>query len=100
MGNTYIIRYEELGIGAQWNNIAVSPLEGDPFSLLGCILMQLADTVIYMLIALYIETVFPGLKDFKASYFGLKIKKIIVFRNVRCTQALVFPVPAIFLVFQ
>ena len=74
MGNTYIIRYEELGIGAQWNNIAVSPLEGDPFSLLGCILMQLADTVIYMLIALYIETVFPGLKDFKASYFGLKIK--------------------------
>ena len=68
IGNTYLVRYEEMGEGAQWSNIAVSPIDGDTYSLLWCIIMQLVDSVIYMLIALYIETAFPG-----PYYYYLKV---------------------------
>ena len=60
IGNSYIIVFEESGVGAQWDNIATSPIDGDPYSLLLCMVMQIADAIIYMLLALYIEAVFPG----------------------------------------
>jgi len=60
LGTSYITKFEENRIGAQWSNIAVSPVEGDNYSLLVCILMLLADAFLYMLVALYIEAVFPG----------------------------------------
>ncbi|KAK4029566.1 hypothetical protein OUZ56_022545 [Daphnia magna] len=60
IGNAYLIGLEESGEGAQWNNIGTSPREGDTFSLLECILMLLLDSVIYLVLTWYIETVFPG----------------------------------------
>ena len=59
-GCSYIARFEEQQVGIQWSNIAVSPIAEDGYSLLGCILMLMADGAIYMIIAWYIEAVFPG----------------------------------------
>lgn len=61
IGNAYLIGLEENGDGAQWYNIASSPRDGDAFSLLECILMLLLDSIIYLVLTWYIETVFPGL---------------------------------------
>lgn len=60
IGNAYLIGLEETGEGAQWSNIGTSPREGDTFSLLECMLMLLLDSVIYLMMTWYIETVFPG----------------------------------------
>lgn len=59
-----MIGLEESGEGAQWSNIATSPRDGDSFSLLECILMLMLDAVIYLLLTLYIEAVFPGSLNF------------------------------------
>lgn len=60
IGCWYFASFEQSGIGAQWSNFAVSPKDGDTYSLLGCILMMLFDAVLYLILTWYIETVFPG----------------------------------------
>ncbi|XP_059350163.1 phospholipid-transporting ATPase ABCA1-like [Daphnia carinata] len=60
IGCWYFASHEQSGEGAQWSNIAVSPKDGDAYSLLGCILMMLFDAVLYLVLTWYIETVFPG----------------------------------------
>ena len=35
-------------------------MQGDRYNMLGCILMLMLDTVIYLLITWYVEAVFPG----------------------------------------
>lgn len=60
IGCWYFASFEQSGIGAQWHNFAVSPKDGDAYSLLGCILMMLFDAILYLVLTWYIETVFPG----------------------------------------
>ena len=60
-GCSYFSHYEESGVGAQWDNIWVSPLEGDTLSLAGCMLAMLLDSLLYGLLAWWTEAVFPGL---------------------------------------
>uniref|UniRef100_A0ABM5G8V5 Retinal-specific phospholipid-transporting ATPase ABCA4 n=1 Tax=Pogona vitticeps TaxID=103695 RepID=A0ABM5G8V5_9SAUR len=59
-GTEYLSRYEEQGLGLQWNNIWASPLEGDQYSFLLSIEMMLFDAFIYGLLAWYLDNVFPG----------------------------------------
>lgn len=59
-GCAYFSHYEESGVGAQWSNIWISPLSDDHFSLAGCMLMMILDSLIYGVLMWYIEAVFPG----------------------------------------
>uniref|UniRef100_A0A673CGE8 ATP-binding cassette, sub-family A (ABC1), member 4a n=1 Tax=Sphaeramia orbicularis TaxID=375764 RepID=A0A673CGE8_9TELE len=59
-GTEYLSRYEEQGLGLQWDNIQTSPLEGDEFSFLTSICMMGVDTVLYAVLAWYLDNVFPG----------------------------------------
>lgn len=59
-GTEYLSRYEEQGLGLQWDNIQTSPLEGDEFSFLTSIIMMGLDTVLYAVLAWYLDSVFPG----------------------------------------
>uniref|UniRef100_A0AAX7W114 P-type phospholipid transporter n=1 Tax=Astatotilapia calliptera TaxID=8154 RepID=A0AAX7W114_ASTCA len=59
-GTEYLSRYEEQGLGLQWNNIKTSPLEKDTYSFLTSILMMIFDAVLYGILAWYLDNVFPG----------------------------------------
>ncbi|XP_077480293.1 retinal-specific phospholipid-transporting ATPase ABCA4-like [Stigmatopora argus] len=59
-GTEYLSRYEEQGQGLQWDNIQTSPLEGDEFSFLTSICMMSLDTVLYAVLAWYLDNIFPG----------------------------------------
>ncbi|XP_047446367.1 retinal-specific phospholipid-transporting ATPase ABCA4-like isoform X2 [Mugil cephalus] len=59
-GTEYLSRYEEQGLGLQWNNIQTSPLEKDTYSFLTSILMMVFDAVLYAALAWYLDNVFPG----------------------------------------
>ncbi|XP_061877711.1 retinal-specific phospholipid-transporting ATPase ABCA4-like isoform X1 [Entelurus aequoreus] len=59
-GTEYLSRYEEQGQGLQWDNIQTSPLEGDEFSFLTSICMMAVDTVLYAVLAWYLDNIFPG----------------------------------------
>ncbi|XP_037829220.1 retinal-specific phospholipid-transporting ATPase ABCA4a isoform X3 [Kryptolebias marmoratus] len=59
-GTEYLSRYEEQGMGLQWDNIQTSPLEGDEFSFLTSMCMMGLDTVLYAVLAWYLDNVFPG----------------------------------------
>uniref|UniRef100_A0A8C1UG03 P-type phospholipid transporter n=1 Tax=Cyprinus carpio TaxID=7962 RepID=A0A8C1UG03_CYPCA len=59
-GTEYLSRYEEQGLGLQWDNIQTSLLEGDEFSFLISIIMMVLDTILYGILAWYLDNVFPG----------------------------------------
>ncbi|XP_030630578.1 retinal-specific phospholipid-transporting ATPase ABCA4 [Chanos chanos] len=59
-GTEYLSRYEEQGLGLQWDNIRTSPLEGDEYSFFTSIRMMLFDAFLYALLAWYLDNVFPG----------------------------------------
>ncbi len=46
--------------GIQWSNINKGAQPNDNFTFLYCLIMMIVDSVIYMLLTLYIENVFPG----------------------------------------
>ena len=46
--------------GIQWSNINKGAKPDDNFTFLNCLIMMLVDAVVYMLLTLYIENVFPG----------------------------------------
>ena len=60
LGTEYLSRYEEQGLGLQWDNMGSSPLEGDEFSFLSSIGMMSLDTLLYAVLAWYLDHVFPG----------------------------------------
>ncbi|MBN3310240.1 ABCA4 protein, partial [Amia calva] len=62
-------RYEEQGIGIQWSNIGVSPVDGDRYSLVVSIFMMLIDSFIYWVLTWYIENVFPGQYGIPRSWY-------------------------------
>ncbi|XP_019712472.1 retinal-specific ATP-binding cassette transporter-like isoform X2 [Hippocampus comes] len=59
-GTEYLSRYEEQGVGLQWDNIRTSPLEKDTYSFLTSILMMALDAALYVILAWYLDNVFPG----------------------------------------
>ncbi|XP_042539897.1 retinal-specific phospholipid-transporting ATPase ABCA4 [Dipodomys spectabilis] len=59
-GTEYLVRFEEQGLGLQWDNIGNSPMEGDEFSFLLSMKMMLLDAALYGLLAWYLDQVFPG----------------------------------------
>uniref|UniRef100_A0AAY4CP07 P-type phospholipid transporter n=1 Tax=Denticeps clupeoides TaxID=299321 RepID=A0AAY4CP07_9TELE len=59
-GTEYLSRYEEQGLGLQWDNICTSPLEQDQFSFFTSIQMMALDALLYALLAWYLDNVFPG----------------------------------------
>uniref|UniRef100_A0A3B4U4K5 ATP binding cassette subfamily A member 4 n=1 Tax=Seriola dumerili TaxID=41447 RepID=A0A3B4U4K5_SERDU len=59
-GTEYLSRYEEQGLGLQWDNIRTSPLEKDSYSFLTSIFMMMFDAVLYAVLAWYLDNVFPG----------------------------------------
>ncbi|CAF4812689.1 unnamed protein product, partial [Rotaria magnacalcarata] len=46
--------------GIQWFNLNKSMKPNDNFTVLYCIIMMFADSIIYMLFTVYIENLFPG----------------------------------------
>ena len=71
--------------GIQWTNIKRGARPDDNFTFLNCLIMMLADAVIYLLLTLYIENVFPGEYGIpqrwyypvtKTYWFGFDAKKI------------------------
>ncbi|CAN7993624.1 unnamed protein product [Ixodes hexagonus] len=60
LGAKYFAFYEEVGVGVQWANLGISPLEDDNFSLGHVAAMMLVDAFIYSLLVWYIENVHPG----------------------------------------
>lgn len=63
-GCEYFSQYEEQGLGIQWNNVHISPMEGDSYSFTVSIVMLYVDAFIYAFAAWYIEAVFPGMAIF------------------------------------
>ncbi|XP_039195689.1 retinal-specific phospholipid-transporting ATPase ABCA4 isoform X2 [Crotalus tigris] len=59
-GTEYLSRYEEQGLGLQWNNIHSSPLEGDKYSFLLSMEIMVFDGFVYGWLAWYLDNVFPG----------------------------------------
>ncbi|RXM35459.1 Retinal-specific ATP-binding cassette transporter [Acipenser ruthenus] len=59
-GTEYLSRYEEQGLGLQWDNISTSPLEGDDFSFFCSVRMMVFDAFLYGSLAWYLDNVFPG----------------------------------------
>ncbi|XP_056594353.1 retinal-specific phospholipid-transporting ATPase ABCA4a [Triplophysa dalaica] len=68
-GTEYLSRYEEQGLGLQWDNIQTSLLEGDEFSFLTSIVMLAVDTVLYAVLAWYLDNVFPGQYGIRRSFY-------------------------------
>ncbi|CAL8279233.1 unnamed protein product [Lota lota] len=59
-GTEYLSRYEEQGLGLQWDNVQISPLEGDTYSFMTSVGMMMLDAVLYAALAWYLDNVFPG----------------------------------------
>ncbi|ELK17237.1 ATP-binding cassette sub-family A member 12, partial [Pteropus alecto] len=65
----YIARYEEQGIGLQWENMYSSPVQDDTTSFGWLCCLILADSFIYFLIAWYTRNVFPGTYGMAAPWY-------------------------------
>ncbi|XP_064228883.1 glucosylceramide transporter ABCA12 [Aotus nancymaae] len=65
----YIARYEEQGIGLQWENMYSSPVQDDTTSFGWLCCLILADSCIYFLIAWYVRNVFPGTYGMAAPWY-------------------------------
>ncbi|XP_010614324.1 ATP-binding cassette sub-family A member 12 isoform X1 [Fukomys damarensis] len=65
----YIARYEEQGIGLQWENMYSSPVQDDTTSFGWLCCLILADSFIYFFIAWYVRNVFPGTYGMAAPWY-------------------------------
>ena len=60
LGAKYFAVYEVQGTGVQLENLGYSPFQNDTFNLADVVKMMIIDSVLYALLAWYIEAVFPG----------------------------------------
>ena len=60
LASKYIAFYEMDGMGLQWHNMNVSPLENDEFNCLESVKIMIFDCFLYWVIAWYIENVNPS----------------------------------------
>ncbi|KAG8124644.1 hypothetical protein E2320_019974, partial [Naja naja] len=65
----YIARYEEQGIGLQWDNIHESPISGDNTNFSWMCWLILIDSFIYFILGWYIRNVFPGKYGMAAPWY-------------------------------
>ncbi|XP_032661205.1 glucosylceramide transporter ABCA12 [Chelonoidis abingdonii] len=65
----YIARYEEQGIGLQWDNMYSSPMSGDNTSFGWMCWLILIDSFIYFILGWYIRNVFPGKYGMAAPWY-------------------------------
>ncbi|MBN3324270.1 ABCAC protein, partial [Atractosteus spatula] len=65
----YIARYEEQGVGLQWNNSYTSPLSGDTSSFGWMCWLLLIDSLLYFIMGWYIRIVFPGKYGIAAPWY-------------------------------
>ncbi|KYO33489.1 hypothetical protein Y1Q_0008681 [Alligator mississippiensis] len=65
----YIARYEEQGVGLQWDNMYNSPLNGDSTSFSWMCWLILIDSFIYFILGWYIRNVFPGKYGMAAPWY-------------------------------
>ena len=49
-----------MGRGIQWYNISQGARPNDNFTFLYCMIMMVADSVIYIILTVYIGNVYPG----------------------------------------
>ena len=59
-GIRILLMYENSGAGLQWHSIVDGITPQDTFSLLEVMLLMFFDGIIYFLLAIYIEAVWPG----------------------------------------
>ncbi|KAF2894183.1 hypothetical protein ILUMI_11990 [Ignelater luminosus] len=59
-GFQLVMMFEGIGNGAQWENIWEPAKSGDELVLGHIFIMLIVDTVLYFLIAVYVEAIFPG----------------------------------------
>ncbi|KAF5277495.1 hypothetical protein FQR65_LT03832 [Abscondita terminalis] len=59
-GFQLMVMYEGVGEGLQWHNIWKTTTPDDNLTLGHLIIMLAVDTVIYLLVALYVEAIYPG----------------------------------------
>ncbi|XP_062972176.1 glucosylceramide transporter ABCA12 [Elgaria multicarinata webbii] len=65
----YIARYEEKGIGIQWDNMYESPMSGDNTNFGWMCWLILIDSFIYFILGWYIRNVFPGKYGMAAPWY-------------------------------
>ncbi|XP_070588323.1 glucosylceramide transporter ABCA12 [Erythrolamprus reginae] len=65
----YIARYEEQGIGLQWDNMHDSPMSGDNTNFSWMCWLILIDSFIYFILGWYIRNVFPGKYGMAAPWY-------------------------------
>lgn len=59
-GLKLIVRYEDDGVGLQWGNLFTPVSVDNDFTVGHASVMLLIDTILYLMIALYTEQVYPG----------------------------------------
>jgi ATP-binding cassette subfamily A (ABC1) protein 3 len=60
LGSMIIAMWEGNSVGIQWSNLSKTASPDDTLTIEHIILMFFVDTIIYLLITFYVETVFPG----------------------------------------
>uniref|UniRef100_A0A670I5E3 ATP binding cassette subfamily A member 12 n=1 Tax=Podarcis muralis TaxID=64176 RepID=A0A670I5E3_PODMU len=65
----YIARYEEQGVGLQWDNMYKSPMSGDETNFGWMCWLILIDSFIYFILGWYIRNVFPGKYGIAAPWY-------------------------------
>lgn len=85
-GCEYFSQYEEQGLGIQWNNVHISPMEGDSYSFTVSIVMLYVDAFIYAIAAWYIEAVFPGMALFGHAFHHILQKNVNLNQEKRLTR--------------
>nr|XP_056717219.1 glucosylceramide transporter ABCA12 [Euleptes europaea] len=65
----YIARYEEQGVGLQWDNVYKSPMTGDNTNFGWMCWLILIDSFIYFILGWYIRNVFPGKYGMAAPWY-------------------------------
>ncbi|CAN7937253.1 unnamed protein product [Ixodes hexagonus] len=69
-GCLYVSRLEEQGLGAQWGTLWESPVPGDSMNFGYCIATMLLDSVIYLLVAFVVSSVFQRNKIFQTPWYS------------------------------
>ncbi|XP_044287962.1 glucosylceramide transporter ABCA12 [Varanus komodoensis] len=65
----YIARYEEQGVGLQWDNMYMSPMSGDNTNFGWMCWLMLIDSFVYFILGWYIRNVFPGKYGISAPWY-------------------------------
>lgn len=66
----YIIAWEKAEIGAQWNALGKSPVDGDRFyGLLECMIHHVVQIIYYMILSWYLDHVAPSKYGFKLPWY-------------------------------